>query len=403
MSCSKKINVIVLDVHHPEDGRINRHIKYITNLGYIVFHININRYFSFLESGNFSRYGENGYRITIGNTSETSKNRIFLQFLFVSPLLSLKIITILKKIHYNPSIPTIIHIHDYELLITAQYLRFFLHGFIKIVYDRHEYLEILKGKNILFDYIPLFYEKFSKKRIDGLVDISESHLEKIKSQFTFSKKIVIPNYPDPSFIKFIGMNNKIKKIDENKISIVYFGSLDISLDRDIYLTLEVMESVIQKNCDGKAYVGGLTSDYLILARLNQLMLKYPNQFFYLGYVLNQDVLSYTSNATLGLFLLKSSNSVSGSSNKIYEYLMYGVIPIIKGNIENLDQIRDCSLIFSGNEKNDMIISKVDDLVADKHMMKLMSYKSWENGKIFSFDHVKERYSNLYNDILNIKI
>jgi len=64
------MNIIILDVHHPEDGRVNRHIRYMQNLGYYVFHININRYFPFLKQGIF----HNLVKKDIGSTSEIILN-----------------------------------------------------------------------------------------------------------------------------------------------------------------------------------------------------------------------------------------------------------------------------------------------------------------------------------------
>jgi hypothetical protein len=272
------MNIIILDVHHPEDGRINRHIKYMQSLGYSVFHININRYFSFLDTSKFSLFGETGLVVTVGDFSDSIFNRIKLLFKFISPLLALKIYQLYRKLLSDSSEFTIIHVHDYELLLTAQYLRVLLFGKTKIVYDRHEYLENLKGEHILFDRIPIIYERIAARWIDGLVDISESHLEKIKKFFPFSQKIVIPNYPDPSLIKFVGIEKKIENIDNDKISIVYFGSLDINLDRDISLTLEVIEALLRLNSNVLAYVGGNTSNHLILDKIKLLNDKYPDQF-----------------------------------------------------------------------------------------------------------------------------
>ena len=109
------MNVIVLDVHHPEDGRVNRHIKYVQSLGNNVIHINVNRYFSFLKPGIFSKYGELGYRITAGNHSQSLINRLLLLILFITPIIAIRIKNILNSLRLEFNENTIIHIHVRQL------------------------------------------------------------------------------------------------------------------------------------------------------------------------------------------------------------------------------------------------------------------------------------------------
>ena len=381
--------------------RVNRHIRYLQNLGHNVIHINVNRYFSF-ETGCFSKYGEKGYRINIGDYSQSLLNRLRLHILFFTPILSLIIMNVLKQNYEFSSTHTVIHVHDYELLITAIYLRVFLPGKNVIVYDRHEYLEIPKIKHSFFDHIPRIYEKITAKHIDGLVDISKEHLEKIKNHFPYSELIVVPNYPDDIVVNNGGINSKLQCIDNEKLLIIYFGSLDENLDRDISLTLKIMENILISYHSSKAFIGGLTSNKVILDKFNELEYKYPQRFCYLGFVPNKTVLEHTYNATFGTFLLKSDSYSSGSSNKVYEYLRFGVIPILKGNIENINELSVCSLFFSNEDNDEMIVSKISDLIHNKDKMKKMVNNSYELGKKFTFNSVKSRYNNLYLNLLHLK-
>ena len=289
----------------------------------------------------------------------------------------------------------VIHVHDYELLMSAVFLRYLLPGRVVIVYDRHEYLEMLKGEHKILDLIPRFFERMTKRWIDGLVDISESHLELIKELFPYSKTVVVPNYPDTSEVSPVGIEKKLQNIEDGKITVVYFGSLDTTLDRDIPLTLDVIEVILQTCPLSKAYVGGMTSDPDLLSRLEQLGNKYSNRFFYLGFLSNNEVLRYTYEATIGLFLLKPGNFVSGSSNKLYEYLNFGVIPIVKGNIENMDDISSCSFVLSSGSQGD-VLSGVHELVKDHGRMKAMMERTFELGREYTFDRVKGRYLELYS-------
>ena len=85
------LNIIVLDVHHPEDGRVNRHLKYMQSLGHRVIHVNVNRYFSFLEEREFSKHGESGYRLQVGDCSSSLLNRVYVLLMLVSPIMALRI------------------------------------------------------------------------------------------------------------------------------------------------------------------------------------------------------------------------------------------------------------------------------------------------------------------------
>ncbi|MDX8548937.1 hypothetical protein KHC33_15075 [Methanospirillum sp. J.3.6.1-F.2.7.3] len=394
------MNVIVLDVHHPEDGRVNRHIKYVQSLGYNVIHINVNRYFPLISSVFFSKFGEKGFQIPIGDFSTSIKNRIILQFLFFTPFLSIKIAHHCKKSGFISGLKTIIHIHDYELLLIGEYLKFFLPGQNLMVYDRHEYLEIIKGEHLFFDHLPRFYEKISSNWINGLVDISENHLQITKKIFPNSISTVIPNYPDEIQIEKVEICDKIKRVENNDISVIYFGSLNDNLDRDIPLTLEVMEKILILNNHSKAFIGGLTSNPDLIIRMKNLEKKYPNRFNYLGFIPIDDVFKYTAQSTIGLFLLKPQYCVSGSSNKLFEYLRYGVIPVIRADIENPELLSECSLYFSKYEEGKDVIFSISQLIMDKERMKKMMANSYELGKEFSFDKIKNRYQQLYLDLFS---
>lgn len=389
------MNVIVLDVHHPEDGRVNRHLKYMQSLGHEVIHVNVNRYFSFLEVGKISRFGEFGHRLQVGDCSSSLLNRMVVLLMLVSPVMALRIYRLVNRELSGNAQGTVTHVHDYELLISAVFLRYLLPGRVVMVYDRHEYLEMLKGEHKILDLIPRFFERMTKRWIDGLVDISESHLELIKDLFPYSKKVVVPNYPDTSEVLPFGIEKKLQNIEDGKIFVVYFGSLDTTLDRDIPLTLDVIEVILQTCPLSKAYVGGMTSDPDLLSRFEQCEKRYPNRFKFLGFVSNNKVLKYTAEATIGLFLLKSGNFVSGSSNKLYEYLNFGVIPIVKGNIENLDDILPCSHFICSGSQGDVLCG-VNELVKDLGRMKAMMERSYELGREFTFDRVKGRYLGVYS-------
>ena len=309
--------------------------------------------------------------------------------------MALRIYLIVKSELSGNAEGIVIHVHDYELLISAVFLRYLLPDRVVMVYDRHEYLEILKGEHKILDLIPRLFERVTRRWVDGLVDISESHLKLIKELFPYSKTVVVPNYPDTSEVSPIGIEKKLQNIEDGMISVVYFGSLDTTLDRDIPLTLDAIEVILQTCPLSKAYVGGMTSDPDLLSRFEQCEKRYPHRFKYLGFVSNNEVLRYTAEATIGLFLLKPGNFVSGSSNKLYEYLNFGVIPVVKGNIENMDDISSCSFVLSTGSQGD-VLSGVHELVKDLGRMEAMMERTFELGREYTFDRVKGRYLGVYS-------
>ncbi|HOJ97824.1 MAG TPA: hypothetical protein PK024_13410, partial [Methanospirillum sp.] len=212
------MNILILDVHHPEDGRVNRHKKYMQSLGYKVIHINVNRYFPFLKSGSFSKYGESGYRISVGDYSHSLKNRIFLQIYLLLPLLAFKIYKYIKHFQHDPVQNLIIHIHDYELLPTGVFLHFFFHSKkTKIVYDRHELFETPKADQRISDKIPQIYEYLYSRWIDGIVGVSEDHIFLLRKQFSNSEIIIVPNFFDGPAYPINELEYKISSLNKNYI------------------------------------------------------------------------------------------------------------------------------------------------------------------------------------------
>lgn len=392
------MNIIILDVHHPGDGRINRHMKHVLNEGHDVYHLHINRYYSSLKSGKFSHNGENGFRLNIGNFSDHIINRLFVLIILVFPILGTLVLSNLRKLSFDDSIKTIIHIHDYELLFTGIFLRFALYPVSALVYDRHELFEMNKKNQKIFDKIPRIFEIISLRWIDGLVGVSDEHLISLKKRFRKSIVTIVPNYPDIDNYDSKIIDEKISKLEKESFSLIYFGSLDVSLDRDIYLLLEVMDSVLADFPLSEAYIGGLTSDDELISRFSYLQKKHRGRFFYLGHIAHHDVLEYTSHAHLGFLFMKTDYWVTVSANKIYEYLRYGVIPIIRADVENQDKIVECSLLFSKNDKKEDIISSIFGLLGNKPRLETMILKSLHTGESFSFKYIKSRYDKLYEKV-----
>lgn len=390
------MNVIVLDVHHPEDGRVNRHLKYMQSVGHVVARINVNRYYSSLNTGHFSKFGEFGYLLQVGDCSYSLLNRMMVLLMLVSPVMALRIYRLVNRELSGNAEGTVIHVHDYELLISAVFLRYLLPDRVVIVYDRHELYETTKIENRIIDKIPRVFEVLANSFLDGLIGVSDDHLVSLKGLFKRSAITIIPNYPEFSGYSLQDLQDKFPDPENPIVRMVYFGSLNVNLDRDIFLVLLVMKEVLRKNPSSIAHIGGLTEDPTLLSYIKEMEKEFPGRFYFLGYVPYDTVLNYTSLANLGFLCMKPEYWVRVSANKVYEYLQYGVIPIIKADIENPEKITECSLLFSKDEQNEVIISDVMDLVRERERMKVMMERSYELGREFTFDRVKGRYLELYS-------
>ena len=61
------MDIVILDAHPEEDGRIKRHVKYLLDQGLGVYRINYNYRDESAKPGVFSQLGEKGIRINVLN------------------------------------------------------------------------------------------------------------------------------------------------------------------------------------------------------------------------------------------------------------------------------------------------------------------------------------------------
>jgi len=135
---------------------------------------------------------------------------------------------------------------------------------------------------------------------------------------------------------------------------------------------------------------------------DQLSQKYPGRFHYLGYTSRSDVTLITQNAHIGFFLLRPDAPywVKCSSNKIFEYLSCGVIPIIRADCCYSDDLASCSLLYDKTTSEDDIIKGVRELVDKPGLVKDMMAKAFSLHTKFSFESVQQRYLQLYHSLHN---
>ena len=392
---NEKMNVIVIDCHPIEDGRIKRHIEYLMSKNINVIHVNFDFYSSGLADkfSCFSHYGEKGIRI---NYSWGLKKYIHC----ISGIEILKdTIKALKKMNYNENLSTIIHVHDPYLLPLASKLKKNFAHLPKIVYDRHEVYE--RSMTSFFRIpIPRIFEILEKKKVSGVITVSDTYKPIVSTFFPKAHITSVPNYPVVGDYDHNVIEDKIKSFNKNTmLNFVYIGSLS-TLDRDIDLILKIAESVLNHHNNTKFILGGRGGNDEIENRIIDFQKKHNNKFVYLGEVSREKVIEINMNAQLGFLLIDPDTTywVKTSPNKIFEYLICGIVPIIRADIEQNTIINDCSLIFDRHDPESKIIKSILDLIDDPKKMKKMMEKAMFGSNHFTFDYIAHRYIEIYGKL-----
>jgi hypothetical protein len=392
------MNLIIMDAHLSQDGRINKHIKYLLDSGrdLKVYHVNIN-FTESLPAGYFSYHGEIGYRI---NTPAYYKTPVMnlLRLIYCHFKIQKDIFFAFKTLNVNSKEPTIFHLHDpYILSFMTNYI---LRNFrkYKIIYDRHE---VYENYPHIFKILPSFerlYEMLNKNIIHSVVTVSDEYIDPVSSLFPKATVISVPNYPYSVsyYQKFI--ENKIKSFNRSsQLNFMYIGSLNNKFDRDIDLLILIAENILKFNNCTNFYVGGSTDDPYLLNEFKSLSERFDGRFHYMGYTSREKVVEITQNAHFGFLLVKSDTLywVKTSPNKVFEYLMCGVIPIVRANIEKSQEIDCCSLIFNRFSSENEIIKKILELIKSPETIKTYMENSAKLSTHFRWETVACRYLDLY--------
>jgi glycosyltransferase involved in cell wall biosynthesis len=394
------VNVIVIDHHLPNDGRIQKHIKYLISNNINVYHLHYNLLFDSLQPGFYDFVGGKNFRI---NLPKERKGIIF-GALRLSKLFRRELTDMTEKVLQEMNIdiehPTIVHVHDPLLLPIAVNLIKYKFSDFKIVYDRHEVYEKLPGfKNLnLFTFV----EFFARKYVSGVVIIDKEHNLYVSRVFSSSCTIAVPNFPykldyDVNFI-----TKKIESFKKSsEINLVYLGSLSRRFDRDIDLLLKLVDFLLKNDARIKFTIAGAYGD----SELEKILLNYqdifPNRFSYLGEITQENVVNLTQNAHLGFEFIKPDSSywVKVSSVKVFEYLTCGVVPVVRANLDIADDLREFSLIFDRNAKEEDIIRSVSDLISNTNKHKEFMKQAFLASSRYSWDSAAIEYIKLYNHLL----
>ncbi|MGI5102613.1 hypothetical protein [Treponema vincentii] len=237
-----------------------------------------------------------------------------------------KIINDLEKVIPSDAEPVFM-IHDPILLVLIPKLKSKWGKNVKVIYDRHEYYEILKTLRIFPE--SFLYEKFFIASIDFLICVNKEHRLKTCSLFKkidVNNSCIVHNYPTST--AYIPASELLEL--KNRIPLIsYVGSLNWNADRDVELMIDCVKALetakIEYNC---IFAGPVVDDRLVKILLT-LQETTDNRFQYLGIVSRDVAVKIAIKSHIGFYFFNNSCTLPCSPNKIFEYIYYGVIPFAR--------------------------------------------------------------------------
>ena len=390
------IKVVVLDLHQFDDNRISKHIATVRE-SYELFRINFNFY--------PDRPSPKITKDAVTFNLSPSKNHYLNGALFdLRTMLGWGISRLermLRSEFVKKGDQIILHVHDPYLLGLAGKLskRF---GDAPIIYDRHEYFEA--WKNRLGFSIAGMYEKWYGKHVTEVIFVSRNYHD-LPGVFAGKPVTIIPNYPPGQFSNKEAVERKVRDLGpDSTIDSVYFGSLNLSFDRDIELQFRVLRSLMESDPRVRFTVAGRMYDPQVQSLVDSMISEFGERMRYLGEIPYQDVIRLTQSSHLGFLFMRSdspvwSESRPSSPNKVFENLLSGTIPVVKANLDDRAVIEKCSLIFGKDSTFEEIRDQVLQLIGDRERMKRMMMECYETSLEFTWEWVAGRYIECYERVL----
>ncbi len=398
------MNILIVDKHHDLDGRVFKHIRYLLDMGLDVYHLHFDRYGEIPDRA-YSHHGEKGCNINFCPYPPRYDNSVmkYSSYLYDNLTIGSNIRQALGELKMDRDVPTIVHVHDPELLGPAKkhIVPYFSTG--RLIYDRHEvYENYKKDLHRSLPPVPRILEVMSQKKIDAVVTISEENTSAVTELFPKARVIAVPNYPYTGDYDTQIIEEKVEEFDdENELRLLYIGSLNNGFERDITLLLNIVENILVRFPRSSFTIGGATKDKQILDRFEKFKEMFGERFSYIGYVKKTEVIQRTQKAHMGFFLLRSQSSywVKCSPNKVFENMYCGVITIIKADIEQADRVVRTSLLFGKDESEEEMINKVTELLEDRSKMKQLMTNAIHTGRTLTWETVARKYVQLYEQLL----
>lgn len=233
--------------------------------------------------------------------------------------------------------------------------------------------------------------------------VSDAHKRNAKQLFPNATVFTVPNFPRMNDYNQTVINRKINSFNQDsKLNLVYIGGLDNNFDRDMDLQLKIAQKVLNHNKNARFIVGGTDCSSMLEKKLNDYSQKYQDRFQYLGVVPHRRKIEITEEAHIGFFLIRPSSNywVKASPNKVFEYLICGVVPVIRADIDYAQEISNLSLKFSRNTSEEDILCNMLQLIEDPKRIQDIMTRARDLSKKFTWESVACRYIEFYKSVLD---
>jgi glycosyltransferase involved in cell wall biosynthesis len=366
--------LVITTVHYYKDARIFfkeiKSLKKITNnLIYLAQHKNI------------KEFKEDDVHIKPLSLAKSIFQRIF--------KLQWNAYKIIKKLR-----PKIIHFHDPELIILMYILKKKLGN--KIIFDIHENVSASFSDNLWLprfsiSFVKNFYniiEKFIIKHFDDLIIAEESY------RSTYGQKpFLIRNYPIVADCK------KHYKDFSSGIKFVYSGS--IRENRGAKLMLDVIEELSKKHDNISFELVGKIVPEDFKRELESFVKEknLQNIVTIHGEIPLDEVYKILEKCHFGFSIMDDIENYRGSiSTKIFDYMKFGVVPIVTNfNIYKEYISEPDTGLMVNNEIND-IVTKVDAIINDWERFNSLNNNAYINLlKNWNWENEEKKLFELYKN------
>lgn len=214
----------------------------------------------------------------------------------------------------------IIHCNDLATLPMGVYIKLFGKKSIKIIYDAHEYETQLPYIGTTEIIARTWVERIFLKYINGMMTVSNEIADEYVKNYNIKKPAVVMNCPP--------YREPIKRN-------IFRETFNISNDDRIFLYQGALipNRGIEQLLEAAQYANGnfalIFMGYGTLEEQIKEVAASNNRVFFQPAVIGNELLEYTSSADFGFNLLNNQykNHQYTLTNKLFEYIMAGVIPV----------------------------------------------------------------------------
>ena len=311
--------------------------------------------------------------------------KIYTSFLKGSLGRLIKFVEFTCKVSWSIKQREIIHCHDYHPLPAMLIAKFFFRSKFSVIYDAHEFESQKLGLGKFSRLAINTLEKISSRFIDGFITVSGSILEMYKNLFPEIPKTLILNCPVQEDLDVWNKFDSSLSLRQGSVKCLYQGG---------FIPYRGIPELLEASGDSQFkdinFIfmghGGITKAGKNLERQIVSMSKSHENIYHVKSVPMNELLKYTSSATVGCVLTVDNclNHKFSLPNKFFEYAMAG-LPILVSDLPEMRKFvekYECGVVcksvtpqgvISGLKK--LLSGNLDKL--SKNSRKMAEEHSWE--------------------------